>query len=310
MRAMGGRPVLMQRFPQGRRRPVVLPEAGARRARPSGCETTTVETVNGTPSRALVAADVGARRLGGQPGCLGFHVWPHRADDPEHADELRLDLDPQPGTGFAEVRAAALRAQGAARRARHRRLPEDHRQPRPARLRPPRSRAGTPTPSARPPWPRRASSSAAAPTSSPPPGGRRSAASASSSTTTRTRRTRRSSARGRCAPARARRSRTPLRWEELDDVRPRRADAGHRARPRSTRDGDPVGRRSTTARSRSSRCSRCTSATARTACSTRRGRRSTRSSPTSRRASPRAAPASPTDTAVDEFRAGPQSSGA
>ena len=30
-------------------------------------------------------------------GCLGFHVWPYRAADPEHADELRIDLDPQPG---------------------------------------------------------------------------------------------------------------------------------------------------------------------------------------------------------------------
>jgi deoxyribodipyrimidine photolyase-like uncharacterized protein len=39
--------------------------------------------------------------------CLGFHVWPYRADDPEHVDELRLDLDPQPGTAFAEARVAA-----------------------------------------------------------------------------------------------------------------------------------------------------------------------------------------------------------
>jgi DNA primase len=39
--------------------------------------------------------------------CLGFHVWPSRADDQAHADELRLDLDPQPGTGFADARAAA-----------------------------------------------------------------------------------------------------------------------------------------------------------------------------------------------------------
>ena len=45
--------------------------------------------------------------MGGEPRCLGFHVWPSPADDQEHADELRLDLDPQPGTGFAEARAAA-----------------------------------------------------------------------------------------------------------------------------------------------------------------------------------------------------------
>src|SRR5690606_20395656 len=40
----------------------------------------------------------------------GFHVWPYRADTAaaDHVDELRLDLAPQPGTGFAEAVAAAV----------------------------------------------------------------------------------------------------------------------------------------------------------------------------------------------------------
>jgi DNA primase len=42
-------------------------------------------------------------------GCIGLHLWPYLADDPEHADELRIDLDPTKGIGFEEVRAAALR---------------------------------------------------------------------------------------------------------------------------------------------------------------------------------------------------------
>jgi DNA primase len=41
-------------------------------------------------------------------GCLGLHLWPYLAADPEHADELRIDLDPTTGIGFDEVRAAAL----------------------------------------------------------------------------------------------------------------------------------------------------------------------------------------------------------
>ena len=106
MRTMGGRPVLMQRFPHGaggssffqKRVPDNVPE---------WLETTTVMTVNGTPSRALVAADVAHVAWAVNLACLGFHVWPNRADDPEHADELRLDLDPQPGTDFADARAAA-----------------------------------------------------------------------------------------------------------------------------------------------------------------------------------------------------------
>jgi DNA primase len=40
-------------------------------------------------------------------GCLGFHVWPYHADDPDHADELRIDLDPSPGVTFDMVREAA-----------------------------------------------------------------------------------------------------------------------------------------------------------------------------------------------------------
>jgi len=40
-------------------------------------------------------------------GCLGFHLWPYRSADPAHADELRIDLDPQPGVSFDAVREAA-----------------------------------------------------------------------------------------------------------------------------------------------------------------------------------------------------------
>jgi DNA ligase D-like protein (predicted polymerase) len=106
MRAMGGRPVLMQRFPQGAGGPSFFQKRVPKNA-PPWLQTTTVETVNGTPSRALVAADVAHVAWAVNLACLGFHVWPHRADDPDHADELRLDLDPQPGTDFADARAAA-----------------------------------------------------------------------------------------------------------------------------------------------------------------------------------------------------------
>jgi DNA ligase D len=106
MRAMGGRPVLMQRFPQGAGGSSFFQKRVPDSA-PEWLQTTTVQTVNGTPSRALVAADVAHVAWAVNLACLGFHVWPYRADDPDHADELRLDLDPQPGTDFSDVRAAA-----------------------------------------------------------------------------------------------------------------------------------------------------------------------------------------------------------
>ncbi|MGH9113679.1 MAG: non-homologous end-joining DNA ligase [Acidimicrobiales bacterium] len=107
MGAMAGRPVLMQRFPEGAGGPNFFQKRVPKDI-PDWLQTTTVSTVNGTPSRAMVAADVAHVAWAVNIGCLGFHVWPNLAIDPGHADELRLDLDPQPGTGFAEAARAAV----------------------------------------------------------------------------------------------------------------------------------------------------------------------------------------------------------
>jgi DNA ligase D-like protein (predicted polymerase) len=45
-------------------------------------------------------------------GTLRFHPSPVRADDPAHPDELRIDLDPQPGTGFSDAVAVARELRG------------------------------------------------------------------------------------------------------------------------------------------------------------------------------------------------------
>ncbi|MGW2023899.1 non-homologous end-joining DNA ligase [Streptomyces decoyicus] len=108
LRGLRDRPTTMQRFPDGvegeffyqKRAPKGLPDwlPTARIAFPSGrfademCPT--------EPAAVLWAANL---------GCLTFHPWPVRRADTEHPDELRIDLDPQPGTGFADaVRVAHL----------------------------------------------------------------------------------------------------------------------------------------------------------------------------------------------------------
>jgi DNA ligase D len=111
LRTMGGRPVLMQRFPKGAGGPSFFQKRVPENA-PEWLRTTTVTTVNGTPSRALVIHDLAHVVWALNLGCLGFHVWPYRAGKPEFADELRLDLDPQPGTDFDDVRRAAAELKG------------------------------------------------------------------------------------------------------------------------------------------------------------------------------------------------------
>lgn len=106
MRAMGGRPVLLQRFPNGASGPSFF-QKRVPDSRPDWLETTIVSTPNGTTSRALVAADLAHVLWAVNLGCLGFHVWPSQASDAEHADELRIDLDPSPGVVFAMVQEAA-----------------------------------------------------------------------------------------------------------------------------------------------------------------------------------------------------------
>ncbi|MFJ9419904.1 non-homologous end-joining DNA ligase [Streptomyces sp. NPDC101227] len=102
LRGLRDRPTTMQRFPDGvegeffyqKRAPKGLPEwlPTARIAFPSGrfademCPT--------EPAAVIWAANL---------GCLTFHPWPVRRADTEHPDELRIDLDPQPGTDFADA---------------------------------------------------------------------------------------------------------------------------------------------------------------------------------------------------------------
>ncbi|HEX8770366.1 MAG TPA: non-homologous end-joining DNA ligase, partial [Acidimicrobiales bacterium] len=106
MSAMRGRPVLLQRFPNGAGGSSFF-QKRVPENRPSWLETTIVSTPNGTTSQALVVADLAHVVWAVNLACLGFHVWPSLATDPEHADELRIDLDPTPGVVFSEVREAA-----------------------------------------------------------------------------------------------------------------------------------------------------------------------------------------------------------
>ena len=112
MRAMGGRPVLLERYPDGASGKSFFQKRVPKGA-PEWLTTTVVSTPNGTLSNAMVTADLAHVVWAVNMGCLGFHVWPYLARTPDFADELRIDLDPQPGVVFDQVREAAREVEAA-----------------------------------------------------------------------------------------------------------------------------------------------------------------------------------------------------
>jgi DNA ligase D len=106
LRAMQGRPVLLQRFPHGATGSSFFQKRVPDNA-PEWLATEVVSTPNGTTSNALVIADMAHVVWAVNLGTLGFHVWPAHAATQEWTDELRIDLDPQEGVSFEQVREAA-----------------------------------------------------------------------------------------------------------------------------------------------------------------------------------------------------------
>ena len=106
MLQMRDRPVLLQRFPNGSAGSNFFQKRVPDSA-PEWLTTTIVSTPNGTESRALVIADLAHFVWAVNLGCLGFHSWPIRAARPEVTDELRIDLDPGPGTTFSMAQETA-----------------------------------------------------------------------------------------------------------------------------------------------------------------------------------------------------------
>ncbi len=107
MNTIAGRPTLLQRFPDGASGKSFFQKRVPKGA-PEWLQTTIVSTPNLTESNALVVADMAHIVWAVNQGCLGFHPWPFHAADPEHTDELRIDLDPSPGVDFNAIRKGAL----------------------------------------------------------------------------------------------------------------------------------------------------------------------------------------------------------
>ncbi len=104
--ANGGRPVSLERFPEGIGGDSFFsknPPKGA----PDYVESVTVTYNSGRRHPQLVLTEPAAAVWAVQMNTVVFHPWASRATDTDKPVELRIDLDPQPGTGFAEAAAVA-----------------------------------------------------------------------------------------------------------------------------------------------------------------------------------------------------------
>jgi DNA ligase D len=107
VRANGDRPISLQRFPGGIDGEQFFsknPPKGA----PEYVRAVTVTYPSGRAHPQLVIDEPAAAVWAAQMNTVVFHPWASRAEDPDFPDQLRIDLDPQPGTGFKDAVPAAL----------------------------------------------------------------------------------------------------------------------------------------------------------------------------------------------------------
>jgi DNA ligase D len=122
MRALHRRPTTLERWPKGVHPGIVLStrEKGGGdafyqkripRSAPDYVETARIQFPSGRHADEICPTEIAVVAWCAQMGTLTFHPWPVRSDDVDHPDELRIDLDPQPGTDFDD----AVRIAGEAR---------------------------------------------------------------------------------------------------------------------------------------------------------------------------------------------------
>ncbi|ROS74574.1 DNA polymerase domain-containing protein [Cellulomonas sp. PhB143] len=73
------------------------------RGAPDYVETATIAFPSGRSADEVAPTELAVVAWAANLGTITFHPWPVRRDDVERPDQLRIDLDPQPGTGYADA---------------------------------------------------------------------------------------------------------------------------------------------------------------------------------------------------------------
>ncbi len=106
LRAAGGRPNVLVRYPNGIADEFFF-QKRAPASRPAWIEVVTLRFPSGREAEEVVPRDAAALAWMANLACLELHPHPVRADDLDHPDELRVDLDPVPGIAWTQIRDVA-----------------------------------------------------------------------------------------------------------------------------------------------------------------------------------------------------------
>src|SRR6202451_2029354 len=101
------RPVVLKRFVNGAEAEAFY-QKRAPEKRPAWLRTVTLSFPSGRTAEEIVVDDAAGLAWIVNLGCIELHPHPVRSADLDHPDELRVDLDPGPGVGWADVRRVAL----------------------------------------------------------------------------------------------------------------------------------------------------------------------------------------------------------
>src|SRR3954467_14106705 len=101
LRGAGGRPNVLVRYPNGTGGEFFY-QKRAPQARPSWIEVVSLSFPSGRTAEEVVPRDAAALAWMANLACLELHPHPVRADDLDHPDELRIDLDPVPGVAWTQ----------------------------------------------------------------------------------------------------------------------------------------------------------------------------------------------------------------
>jgi len=111
LRGAGGRPMMLRRFVKGIDEEAFF-QKRAPQNRPDWVEVARLDYARGTFAEEVVIRDAAGLAYVVNLGCVDLNPHAVRAEDLDHPDELRIDLDPMPGVGWQQIVDVAVVAQG------------------------------------------------------------------------------------------------------------------------------------------------------------------------------------------------------